>query len=157
MAAKFYRKLSPDTKPVLSNGSTVTFKSLDLVVGYFSTDNDYIQSEFARFAVEQKYGITEIPFEEFNNDYLLKKNNPGFQPLKRLSREEMGSGKSALNQISQFKEAQSAAVAVKGTDVPQAKAVPVVAATPVASDLPPQKQAEEFKPQTVKRKQAQKK
>ena len=151
MAAKFYRKLSPESLPILGNGASVKFSTLDQVVGYYSTDNDYIQSEFARFANEQRYGITEIPFEEFNADYLQKKNSsPDLAPLRRPWREEMGSGVSALNQISQTRENANAAVAVKNSDIPQ-KTVPIAVATPTKDLVAAQPVAQEFKPKTQKR------
>ena len=149
MAAKYYRKLSPDTKPILGNGASVQFKTTDSVVGYFATDNEYIQGEFLRFASLQQYGITEITVEEFQSDYLAKKNYSG--QLNQPWREEMGSGQSALRQISQFKEKLSAAVAVSGSDVPK-QPVPIVAATPTKEQIQtaPVK-IEEFKPVTQKR------
>ena len=150
MAWKYYRKLSPDTKPVLSNGASVKFTTLDNVVGYFATDNEYLHSEFERFNQEQKYGVVEIPQAEYEADYVQKKS--GSEPLRKPWREEIGPGASALQQVSQIKQSVSAAVAVSGTDVPQKRA-PVVASTLTkdqAAALPGQAPAE-FKPKTVKR------
>lgn len=151
---KYYRKLSPDTKPMLGNGAKVTFKTNDHVWGYFATDNEYIQGEFKRLSDAQKYGVEEISAEVFTNDYLSKKNELGISP--KPWREEMGSGPSAFNQISKLKEKASAVVAVKGSDVPQPKPLPVTAATPAASQVVEAQPAKEFAPKTGKRGQIKK-
>ncbi|HEU4343689.1 MAG TPA: hypothetical protein VFU31_19235 [Candidatus Binatia bacterium] len=150
MATKYYRKLSPDTKPVLANGATVTFKTVDSVVGYFATDNEYVQAEFVRFAGLQRYGISEITAEEFKNDFLAKKNS--LVPSRQPWREEIGPGASALQQISEIKGSlASAAVAVSGTDVPR-REVPIVAATPTREQVQSAPGVvQEFKPVTKKR------
>lgn len=154
MPTKFYRKLSPETKPVLANKATVAFKTNDHITGYFATDNEYVQAEFVRFATLQRYGITEISEEEYKADYVEKKNYS--EPLRKNWREEIGPGASALQQVSQLKGRQNVVVAVNGTDVPF-RQQPVVAAQPtkeqVAAANPT---AEEFKPTTMKRGAAQK-
>lgn len=152
-ARKFYKKIAPNTKPVLSNGATVEFRTLNNLVGYFSTENDFIQAEFAQFMGSARYGITEISAQEYETDYRSKKNNlPQSLNLKPDWREEVGPGALGLSQIRQASPSPSevAAVAVSGTDI---KRNPVTAAVPTRETLPPQpKTAEEFKPRTGKRK-----
>lgn len=87
---RFFKKLSPETIVVLGNNATVKFTTLDMLQGYFATDNIYLQSEFERFMAENRYGITEIPAEEFTRDYIEKKNQ-GVN-LRPVSREQLGSG-----------------------------------------------------------------
>src|ERR1035441_9571126 len=73
MPVRYFRKLVPQTKVVLGNGSLVDFTTNDGLVGYFSTDNTYLQDEFCRFMREQRYGISEIPEAEFHVEYTQKK------------------------------------------------------------------------------------
>jgi hypothetical protein len=149
---KYYKKLSPSNHPVLSSGVRVEFTTLDLITGYFATDSEVVQAEFARFNREQRYGIVEISAEEFASDYLEKKNH---SPASRqLWREEIG--KNGLNRTSQL-PATGRNVAVEGgvTDIPahlRQTATPSVAtlpdtATPGKTTEPPS----EFKPTQGKR------
>lgn len=149
MAAKFYRKLSPDTKPVLGNGATVRFSTNDGVIGFFSTDNEYIQAEFARFASEQRYGITEVDRATYEAEYVQKKTD--FLPSSLHLREEIGAGMSGLRQISEIKRQNAvAAVVVEGSDIKRRAPVVAQQATPeiVAGAQP---KVQEFKPKVGKR------
>lgn len=87
---RFFKKLSPETVVVFANGTSAKFTTLDQLEGFFATDNEYIHGEFERLMKENRYGITEIPAEEFHRDYVQKKNLP--QPSRPVSREQLGSG-----------------------------------------------------------------
>lgn len=115
MAIKFYRKLSPSTKVVLSNNSVVEFKTLDNVVGFFSTEDSFIQGEFVRFEQEQRYGIDEINYSDFHAQYLVKKNRS--QPGQRYWREEINPGLSGLQQVRQLQDLDPVVVAREKSDI----------------------------------------
>lgn len=89
MAWKCFKKLSPTNSPVLANGSTVKFDTLDHVIGYFATENPYVQGELTRLIGEGRYGMTEIPESEFHSEYVDKKK-AGQQPSRPPWREEIG-------------------------------------------------------------------
>lgn len=72
MPLRYYKKLG-DRQPVLGNGSRCEFTTLDGITSYFSTDNEYIHTEFDRLAKMQMGGITEIQAAEFVADYVEKK------------------------------------------------------------------------------------
>lgn len=86
MAIKFYKMLSPQTLVVLGNNSSIQFTTLDHLVGWFSTENGYIQEEFERFKKENKYSITEVKWPEFEEDYVKKKSSAR---LSQPSREQL--------------------------------------------------------------------
>ena len=71
-AVKFYKKFYPAVKIRLGNNVSVQFSESG-VLGYFSTDDDYMQSEFSRLMREQRGGISEISQEEFQAEYVEKK------------------------------------------------------------------------------------
>lgn len=97
MAIKYYKKLTPETKPVLSNNTRLDFTTLDGLVGYFATDQQYVQAEIERFMAEGRYAISEIEPAEFARDYIEQKKNPNLKPLKPVWREEIGAGSKAEN------------------------------------------------------------
>lgn len=91
MNRMFYRKLSPDIPATLGNMARVKFVTLDNLVGYFSTDNQYIQEQFALMQRENRGGIFTIDSGEYDRDYTQKKMlNPN--PPGPLMREELGRG-----------------------------------------------------------------
>lgn len=146
MGHKFYKKLSPATSPALANGMSVRFNTLDDVVGYYATAEAYIQAQFQLFAQEQRYGITEIDYAEFDRDYLQKKNL-STRPA-RPYREEFGSGGRVMSDTI-IPPSVNAAVGVEGTDVPKKPVVTV--SEPAKAETPGTPKAAEFKPKTAKR------
>ncbi len=164
MGIRYYKKLTPATAVVLANGTRCKFDTFDHVWGYFATDKDYAQSEFARLMEEQRFAISEISAEEFTTEYIVKKK-AGMQPPK-LSREEFGSG-TVRQAVKGFDNgaAASLASAAAGVDKPDLGPRPMPAA---ATMVEPAAQAEilknltpaakpvvtEFKPVTGKRNKA---
>lgn len=117
MSVRYFKKLSPANQPTLSNGTRVEFASLDGVTAYFATTSETVVAEFERFQREQRYGITEISFEEFNSDYLEKKNHSVSQVSRPLWREEFG--RSSNQSQTSLPPAIGRNVAVNGvTDIP---------------------------------------
>lgn len=88
MAWKCYKKLSPENSPLLSNGAKCKFDTVDTVWGFFSTENENIHNEFAQMMAQSRYGITEIPPEEFHQ-FIEKKKALAGRPLPRVWREEI--------------------------------------------------------------------
>ena len=70
---KFYKKFSPGTAVVLGNNTRITFQSFNGVIGYYSTQDEYTQGEFLRLMRADKFGISEIPYTEFDAEYVKKK------------------------------------------------------------------------------------
>jgi hypothetical protein len=69
---KFFKKFYPAVPIRLGNNVNIQFSESG-ILGYFSTTDDYVQSEFARLMREQRGGITEITAEEFQTEYTEKK------------------------------------------------------------------------------------
>lgn len=86
---RYFRKFNPKTVIYLNNGSHVQFDTLDNLMGYYATQNEYIQQQFDECVRGQRGGIIEITAEEFERDYAQKKrNSPDFRPPP-LKREEL--------------------------------------------------------------------
>lgn len=108
---RFFKKHEPTNSPVLSNGAKVQFTSLDTIVGYFGTDNAYIQSEFDRMTAERRGGLTEISQDEFHRDYVQKKSSS--KVVQPPWREELGKSqvnRSLLHQLGPDRVAAAADV-----------------------------------------------
>jgi len=148
MAIRYFKKFSPENNPVLANGSKVLFTSLDHLIGWLATDNEYVQGELERFMREQRYGLTEVSAQEFKDEYLEKKNQTPTNSRGNW-REEWGKTASALTPIQRLGVEKVAAVV--GVENPaEAKPVqpqPVTASEPATGDKP----KEEFKPTVGKR------
>lgn len=154
--ARFYKKLRPENPVPLANGMRISFTTLDHLTGYFATDSEYVQSEFARHMNQKTSGITEIAWNEFESEYVeKKKRSPALKPL---SREEAGAGafRGGINPIEVLgSSAVRAAVAVKGDGV-KPTALPVTMAeapaeTSRTGKLSAPTPAETFKPPMGKR------
>lgn len=87
---RYFKKHIPENPITLSNGSRVKFTSSDGLLGYYSTDQQFLQDEFSRFIREQKFGIIEIDAKTFKSDFLEKKN-PAINSSP-VWRDEMGRG-----------------------------------------------------------------
>lgn len=134
---RYFKKLIPQTRVVLSNNAALQFTSLDTVTGYFATDSQGVQQEFERFMREQRYGISEISAEEFKANYLEKKNLPQSQS-NRNWREEWGRGSQGSSPIVRLgTQAVAAAVGVKASDVPGAPRVATTLETPAPAIVSP--------------------
>lgn len=93
MGIRFFKKSSPDTAIVLSNNTTISFTTLDGLVGYFATDKDFVSSQFQQMIEEQRYGLSEISEGEFHRDYVeLKKNGTQVKAKQFWKRESLGAG-----------------------------------------------------------------
>lgn len=113
MAMRYWKKLEPRTNPVLANGSPVKFTTLDQITGYFAIDNDTVNDGLAQMVTEGRFGLTEIPAQEFVTNYIEKKKALSGTPLKPLWREEIGSSKMPEgNQLMRALNANPAAVDV---------------------------------------------
>ena len=130
MALKFYKKEAPANNPVIGNGASIIFTTLDRVTGYYATDNAYVQQEFEQLMRSGRYGISEIDAVEFTRDYVEKKNQP--KNRGRPWREELS--QSGLNQSVVPSPAPSAPQAVAAVEATQ----PVLTTTtpPVPPALP---------------------
>lgn len=126
-ATRFFKKQSPATAVVVPGGAKVQFKSLNGVTGYYATNEPGLPAAFEQFMREGRYAITEISFQEFAADYLVKKNSG--TPPARPWREEVSP--------STFRQA------IQPAAVPSAAPVVAVAANPpppvgmAVADLPP--------------------
>ena len=153
-APKFYRKPSPVDPVILSNGSRVLLKSADYQTGYLATDNDFIQKEFDALISQQRFGLSEISYDEYNESYLKKKTG---QPLKKPCREEITSSGIRANPLTQALAAgkpaaaeDKNAVVLKDcrTTIPIAmEELPASAKTEVEAPTPP----ESFRPNLGRR------
>ena len=148
---KFYKKLSPENHPVLSNRAKVIFTSLNHVTAYFGTDNPFVQQELERLMAESRFGLTQITAEEFHRDYVDKKKALGGRPLKPLWREEVSPSKIVQDTVIASARKLEVAVIDHVPVVLPPQALPVAVddnakALPVHSAPPT-----EFKPPVAKR------
>lgn len=157
MAQRFYKKHVPANAVILSNGIAVKFSTNDNLLGYFATDNEGVQAEFAAFQQQQRYGIIEITEEEYRAEYVEKKNlSTASAPVWR---EEWGRGASrSARQATSIPESDlDRAVAVRGLNDANINrgdrnnggaSGPTI---PNARDTAAKQQKEEFKPATGRR------
>lgn len=143
MPIRYFKKEAPANKPILANGISISFSTLDFVTGYFATDNGYIHAEFERFMRAGEFGISEISADEYVKEYLEKKNQPkGGSPW----REEFApSMRQTQSEKSSTAQPTVAAAAVAGSGQTASISTP----TPPAN-TPPSKV--EFQPQPSRRK-----
>lgn len=156
---KYFKKHFPQNDVILSNNSRVKFSTKDGLVGYFETDNQFIQEEFVKCMAEQRYGISEITNAEYTSEYLEKKT-PVATPSGSW-REEWGQGRNLASPSTPVSrlgaDAVAAAVAVADgvTDVPKSRGGAVMEdpKTAPAVDQPASATAsrENFRPPTGKR------
>lgn len=74
---RFFKKSVPDTPIRLASGRSVKFSTLDNVTGYFATENEQVQNELVGFITQMRYGLSEIGYEEYQQQFVeLKKNSP---------------------------------------------------------------------------------
>jgi len=125
MAVKFFKKLSPKNPVILADNSPILFTTLDSITGYYATDIEPVQEFFLRCMREQRYGLSEISAQEFDEQYLQKKTSMTDSP--KRWREEMSSGSmraSGFDPVSALGSASvAAAISVSASDV--RKEVPV--------------------------------
>jgi hypothetical protein len=72
---RYYSKMSPRQKLVLSNGSLAEFDIVDQSIGILKTDDQWLQNEFAILTREARGGIDEIGQAEY--DKLVEKKKQG--------------------------------------------------------------------------------
>lgn len=139
MAWRFFKKGEPSNIPILGNGARVIFATLDTIVGYYATDNPYVQSEFDRMAAERRGGITEITEAEFHTNYVQKKTTAKtVQPPWREELSKSQVNRSLLHQLGP--EHVAAAVAVNEEKLPAMVAIPT-----------PEAKGENYKPTVGRR------
>jgi hypothetical protein len=164
MAIKFYKKTSPRTTVKFGNFA-LTFPTFDNIVGYYSTDNAAVQAALADYIANQQYGLTEISQEEYNADYLEKKNNGATLPPRQYREEITSRGFSSGQHQGAYSGDTRVAAVVRtgnGSIAPKSEtqmtiaesseadsiAQPKPAVSPTAQPLP----AGQFQPSTGKRK-----
>ena len=142
---RYFKKLEPNTKVILANNVSIQFSTIDGLTGYFATQEEYVQTEFARFIREGRYGIVEISEKAHIEEYPKKKVTA--PPLKPAYREEIGSGLRVIgSDILNRPGAAAAAVAVET----QPKTPPLQGGAALAIPIGTEKPAE-FKPTVGRR------
>ena len=155
MNLKFYKKFSPKTDVILDNGTRIQFSTLDGVLGYFATDSELVQQQFDLFQKQQRYGITEIANEEFQTEYLEKKNHLG--QSNHVWREEWGRGSSRsgrpVTAILSEQELERAVAVKTPNDAAINRGDLRISSPPAPLAIPtaPAKKPEEIKPKVGKR------
>lgn len=137
MAIRYFKKPTNAPNPSLGNGSSTTFNTLDNLVSYFATDNEYVQQSLLGMMSSGSGGVTEISAEEFVRDYLEPKKN-GVQ-AKPLWREEVGKGVGrGIPVMQQLGAERVQAIAGVAAGKPGAVGAPVVAepTAPAAAPTP---------------------
>ncbi len=153
MATRYFKKASPRTKVVLPGLGTIEFDSIDNFTGYFKTGNEAIIEHFLDCMRKNRYGISEVSAEEYEE---WAKKKASSSPLKPLLREEVGQS-GVTGRVANAAETVVARAAV-GKEVPavnrQASAAApqaaVVEVAPPGTARAPVKP--EFNPPTGKRK-----
>lgn len=120
MAARYFKKYSPNTPLFVKIDGVdqqLKFDSLDLVLGYYGTEEEGPQKEILRMIREQRGGVSEISKEEYDTEYAQKKMK-GEEPLMSPFREELSrsAGLGLVNRevVARAGGASLAALAVKG-------------------------------------------
>lgn len=148
MALRYYKRITQNSPNVtLGNRSVVGFTSLNGVVGYFATDNEYIHQQFEEMTRDKRGGITEIGAEEFVRDYVEKKTPENSNHSSKPWREEIANGQirnSVMSRIGQ--EDVQNAVALGRQPVPDA----TIADAPPGTPAP----KKDFTPPVGRRKKA---
>lgn len=146
MAMKFYKKMQPTTDVVLANNTGVKFTTLDHLLGWFATDSEYVQNEFARLMAENRYGMSEVTWEEFEREYVKKKKSGTLRPP---SREEFSGmrrqgsnlvetlGVAAVERAVAVNTTKEAPVTMADASPPTGPLQPLSAATPEGAFKPP--------------------
>lgn len=79
MPTRYFKKATPKTALILTNGTPVPFMVVDHTVGIRAIDDPVIQDQFDLAIRRQSGGITEITIAEYN-ELLEKKNAVQSQP-----------------------------------------------------------------------------
>jgi len=69
---KYYRKSVPAT-PVYIGGMKIKFDTNDRETGFFATDNEWLQNQFAARIAAGQAGLVEIDATEFDSEFVKKK------------------------------------------------------------------------------------
>jgi hypothetical protein len=161
MAMRFYRQMGNSPVPI-PDGRSVKFKTLDGQHGFLATEDPALWSAFELCMKQGRSALTEIPWEEFNRDYLLKKNSG--QTSAPPWREELVKGQvmpspSRLNErLSQLPAAAVASPPPAPVPAPAPPPAPMALSQPavavnaqIAQALPT---AADYKPEVGKRRKA---
>lgn len=145
-ATKFFKKPSPSDPVILSNGQVLKFPTVNFSTGYFATDLVGLQIELAQLIGANKFGMSEVSWAEYNDEYLKKKNG---RPSRRLWREEFSGTKHSPNP---FLELNASPAAAAGEQ--KHKGIPML--EPEATVAPERKEGEppskpEFRPNVGRR------
>lgn len=149
---RYFKKASPRTKVVLPGMGGIEFESFDNFTGYFKTGNEAIIEHFLDCMRKNRYGISEVSAEEYEE---WAKKKASSSPLKPLWREEMGqsgvTGRAANAAETVVAKAAGAEVPTVNRQAyaaaPQAAVVEVAPPGTARAPIKP-----EFKPPTGKRK-----
>jgi hypothetical protein len=158
---KFYSKLTPKTALYVFDGRmSVKFDTIDGLIGFFATDDEKLQAEFALAMRQNRGGVSEIDEATFHAQFVEPKKN-GLTAVEPW-REELSksSATGARDPLSVFKSSYAqAVVGVKSAKetplrpIGPPKPVAVVVAEPESGKLPktvPQDKVE-FNPRLGKR------
>lgn len=89
MAKRFFKKIAPTTRVVVSPVKVIAFWTIDNLIGYHHTEDDSESAFFLQCMKEQRYGLSEITEAEYA-EALAKKNSSTLPPSAIWQREEMG-------------------------------------------------------------------
>ncbi len=87
MATKFYKKFTPSLGVNIGGSSVIKFNTLDGIIGYFATAEESIQNAFKAHIEAGRFGMSEIAWPEFNDEYVKKKAVA--PPLRKPWRDEL--------------------------------------------------------------------
>jgi hypothetical protein len=118
---RYFKKLAPGTPVVVNGNIPIKFDTLDGLTGYYATQEEGISEQFVSYMRQQRYGMTEISEQEFQENYVQKKMKSPAGTAPQKWREEM-SGSSVLpkgyDPVSALpSEVVKHAVAVEGNDI----------------------------------------
>lgn len=148
MAFKCYRKLSPKNPVRMPDGTSILFKTVDGVHGYYATQDALRQSVLDGFIRSGDYGLSEVSENEFHE--FLEKKSRGLTPP---SREEFAPGALSKLIVEAARLAEDSKAAAVDTTKPSGPPIQTTAAV-VATAPPPPTQAPttpEFTPPVGKR------
>jgi hypothetical protein len=146
MAVKFYKKFEPNMGVNIGGTQVVKFPTLDSIIGYYSTQDENLQRIFSDHINNNRFGLSEIPWSEFEDAYIKKKAVA--QPLRRPWRDELANqgsrngstispeAKNAVAVVSQKANGYAERATVMADDVPSDQAVKAVAAVAEALKVP---------------------
>lgn len=91
LVMRYFKKFGPHTKVVLPSNRAVLFATVDSLIGFHKTDDPAEAGFYIKCMVEQRYGLSEITGEEYEQEFAEKKRTASPLPGQVFRQERLGS------------------------------------------------------------------